>query len=237
MCTRQLLISLAAASIMSAPASASALIAGTKGAVFTALDTSTQGTMLVGKSEASQGLTFAGIISLAVYRNTFGNLDFYYQYERTGAGTNDSDAIETITGSNFAGYSVDAFYSDADVDGSGFFKASTNNGAPATAQRNLSGSVVGIDFASSNPLADHEVSSTYVFRTDAKVFLPGTFGVIDGSTVAGVGYRPAASPVPEASTWAMMLLGFGGIGTMMRASRTRRATKPMPDYGNVGDRI
>ncbi|WP_254601855.1 PEP-CTERM sorting domain-containing protein [Sphingomonas bacterium] len=182
----------------------------------------TQGMLLVSKSSAAQGLTFAGITNLAVYQNTLGTLDFYYQFERTGAGTIASDAIETITGSSFVNYVVDALVNDADPDGAGAFEASTNVGAVATAQRNDSGSVVGIDFASANPVADNEISATYIFRTNATNYALGTFGVIDGSTISGQGFQPAAAAaVPEASTWAMMLMGFGGLGAVMRGRRTR----------------
>jgi hypothetical protein len=34
---------------------------------------------------------------------------------------------------------------------------------------------------------------------------------------------PLSSPVPEPATWAMMIIGFGAVGTMVRSSR-RRAT-------------
>jgi hypothetical protein len=216
------------------PAGASVLLASTKGTTFTAIDLSTQGTLLAAKTESAQGLTFAGTISLAVYRNTLGTLDFYYQYARTGAGTVASDAIETLTGSSFAGFKVDALFSDADPDAAGIFQAGTNVGDPATAQRNASGSVIGVDFASANPVGDTEISSTYIFRTDATVYLPGTYGVIDGSTVSGTGYQPTTSAVPEPSTWALMLLGFGGLGGAMRASRGRKPTNDMPKFGSAG---
>jgi len=32
-------------------------------------------------------------------------------------------------------------------------------------------------------------------------------------------YDPAPGAVPEVSTWAMMLLGFGGLGAMLRRRR------------------
>lgn len=214
-----------------APASATVLIASTKGTTFSLIDLATQGTLLASKSESAQGLTFAGTMYLAVYRNTLGTLDFYYQYARSGAGTLASDAIETLTGSSFSGFDVDALYTDADPDAAGIFQAGTNFGAVATAQRNASGSVVGVDFASANPVAGQEISSTYIFRTDAKVYLPGTFGVIDGSTVSGTGYQPTASAVPEPASWAMMLLGFGGLGGAMRAGR-RKTTVTMPTFGS-----
>ena len=41
-----------------------------------------------------------------------------------------------------------------------------------------------------------------------------------GGIPAGLGVRLDSGAVPEASTWAMMLMGFGGLGAMLR--RTRR---------------
>ena len=228
MIIRSVLISGLLMSAAASPVSSAVLTAATKGTAFTEIDPTTQGTLLASKTEAAQGLTFAGAISLAVYRNTLGTLDFYYQYARSGAGTTASDAIETMTGSSFSGFAVDALFTDADPDQAGIFQTSTNVGAPATAQRNASGSVVGIEFASTNPVADSEISSTYIFRTDATAFIPGTYGVIDGSTVSGTGYQPAVSAVPEPASWAMMLLGFGALGGTMRAGRARKASQNSP---------
>ena len=205
------------AGTFSGVASATVLLPATSNVAFQAFNTATQGTLLASKVSSNEGLTFAGDTRLAVYQNTLGTLDFYYQFARTGAGTTASDAIETITGSSYLGYNVSAFYSDADLDSTGVFTASDNDGALATAQRNRSGSVVGIDFDPNNPVAGNQISATYIFRTDATNFSAGTFGVIDGSTVSGMGYQPAA--VPEISTWAMMLVGFGGMGAVMRRRR------------------
>ena len=35
-------------------------------------------------------------------------------------------------------------------------------------------------------------------------------------------YTFSASAIPEPATWLMLLLGFGGVGASMRASRYRR---------------
>jgi PEP-CTERM motif-containing protein len=50
--------------------------------------------------------------------------------------------------------------------------------------------------------------------SSADDFAAGDFFSASGST----------GGVPEASTWALMLLGFGGVGATLRASRRRQAT-------------
>lgn len=222
------LIAITISSTSIAPAMATAVMPATDGVSFSAFDVGTQGTLLASKSVAAQGLTFAGVTNLAVYQNAIGTLDFYYQFIRTGAGTSASDAVEKITGGNFSNYLVDAFSTDADIDGGGIFTASDNAGAAATAGRSLSGGVLAVNFAPSNPVADSETSATYIFRTDATKFVLGTFGVIDGSTISGQGYQPASSAVPEPSSWALMVIGFGGLGMAMRGGRARKAHGQLP---------
>lgn len=39
----------------------------------------------------------------------------------------------------------------------------------------------------------------------------------------GLTVGPGVSVVPEPATWAMMLIGFGGLGAMMRSQRDKRA--------------
>jgi len=216
----QLLIASALLGLAATPSLATIVPPATGGVAITAFDTSTQGTLLDSNVLTGQSLTFAGSMAVAVYRNTLGTLDFYYQFARTGAGTQNSDAVERITGANFAGYTVDALFSDADLDGAGIFTASNNPGAAATARRNLDGGVVGVDLDPSNPLAGTEISSTYIFRTNATEYEAGTFGVIDGSSFQGISYQPTGA-VPEPATWAMFILGFGAAGAAMRRGRKR----------------
>jgi hypothetical protein len=42
---------------------------------------------------------------------------------------------------------------------------------------------------------------------------------------ATTNFRTATAPVPEPATWAMMLLGFAGIGAALRSTRSRRAAR------------
>lgn len=55
-------------------------------------------------------------------------------------------------------------------------------------------------------------------------FSTGTFvlGAGDGSPA---GFLEVSVPVPEPATWAMMLLGFFGVGAMMRHGQRVRSTK------------
>ena len=214
----QLLVASALLGLMASPGLATVVPVASAGIPIAAFDSSTQGSLLASDVITGQSLTFAGSLAVAVYRNTGGTLDFYYQFSRTGAGTTNSDAVESITGANFAGYSVDAFFSDADLDGAGIFTASNNPGAAATARRNLDGGVVGVNFDPSNPLGGTEVSATYIFRTNARDYAPGTFGVLDGSSLQGTAYQPTGA-VPEPATWAMFILGFGAAGTALRRNR------------------
>lgn len=77
-----------------------------------------------------------------------------------------------------------------------------------------------------------ETNSAYRITMDAQVsavFGSGTawvdpfFGVPDGYTISfsdGIGNAPLVTAVPEPTTWAMMVLGFAGIGLL--AYRRRR---------------
>jgi hypothetical protein len=57
----------------------------------------------------------------------------------------------------------------------------------------------------------------------------GDFGVTTGSTLTGEesgtfkwGITEAAPAVPEPANWALMIMGFGGVGVMLRAKRSDR---------------
>lgn len=65
----------------------------------------------------------------------------------------------------------------------------------------------------------------------APTFLTGNFPLFDFDTRGAAGrltISNLSSAVPEPSTWAMMLLGFGAIGASMRRRRHRASAIPAP---------
>ena len=159
-------------------------------------------------------------------QNTLGTLDFYYQVAITSINT--GDEVFNLTASNFLGFTVDALVDTTDFDGGGIFTAANNPnlqgpaGSTTTASRNGSGSVVRADFGANGLEGAGQTSATYIFRTNATNYnLGGTFTTQDGSVAQRANFSPTGA-VPEPGTWAMMLLGFGGMGIAMR--RRRRST-------------
>jgi PEP-CTERM motif len=218
---KKLLLStaLVLSAIAASPAQAVIIAPGTSGLIFTPFVSATQGVRLASTSVPLTGLTFSTIMRSAVYRNTLGTVDFYYQVARTGAGTAASDMIDAFTAANFRGFTVDGFVSAADPDGINFFTAANNPPSSTTRTgRNANGGVLQTDFGT-NGLSGTETSATYIFRTNAVNFKQGTFGIIDGSSVAGLAFAPAG--VPEPAAWSLMIGGFGLIGAAMRRRSSR----------------
>ncbi|MFD1611298.1 PEPxxWA-CTERM sorting domain-containing protein [Sphingomonas tabacisoli] len=210
---------LAAAVFAAFPAQAAQVFPGNgiggPGATIDLFDATTRGTLLAYSETSGSALTFATKFRSAVYRNTDGRLDFYYQVERTGAGSAGDNAIQSFTAANFGSFDVFAFRDGSDFDGAGGFLPAGNPGTfTSSANRSFDGNVMGVNFGPNN-LVGTENSTTYIFRTNAFAFTAGTFGVIDGSTIQGPTFAPR---VPEPATWAMMLAGFGAMGIAMRRS-------------------
>lgn len=219
---------MATAFVIAVPASAATLVAGTTGVAPTVGVPTGQGTLLASQVFSGQAFTFAATFNQAVYLNAAGTLDFYFQVIRTGAGSISNQEIRSFTISDFGSYLVDGYASGPDPDGAGLFIAAANpnlaNGTPSpsttTFGRSPSGSVVTVEFGA-NGLTGTENSATYIFRTNATAYNnQGTFGIIDGSTLQGLTFQPIAA-VPEPATWAMMLVGFGGIGMGLRRRKPR----------------
>ena len=212
-------------------AQAATLIPDATGVGFTAFDAATRGTRLDRRETGTTGATtYTGNLRSAVYRNTLGTLDFYYQVAI--ATINVGDEVFNLTASSFLGFTVDALVDTTDFDGGGnanIFEAANNPntgagpaGSTTTASRNGSGSVVRADFGLNGLEAAGQTSATYIFRTNATDYdSGGTFTTQDGSTAQRSNFRPIAA-VPEPATWGMMLLGFGAIGGAARYRRRKR---------------
>ncbi len=224
-----IIAALAGASIFAAaPASATVLVAGSPTAVtFSAFDTTTRGSVVAGTftSQAGQSPTIAGVLTAAVYLNSFNTLDFYFQVARTGPGTSGSNMIDALNVSNYTGYSVDALVSgDGSFDGAGGFVNTFNpdeNGASisTTSVQLTTGGVVQIGFGP-NGLANTENSAIYILRTNAVNTNQLGFAVVTNSTGFNVSaFQPVAPSVPEPATWGMLLVGFGLVGAATRRSR------------------
>lgn len=216
-------------SALAAPAQATILVNGSTMQPTQPVPPGTQGTALATQSFSGTALTFAATFNQAVYLNSLGTLDFLYQVVRTGPGSAANNEIRSFTVGNFDGFTVDALVNGMDFDGAGPFVAVNNpalfNGTPSgsttTFGRSADGNILTTEFGL-NGLTGTENSVTYIFRTNATNFNNlGFFGIIDGSTLQGRTFAPTAA-VPEPGTWAMMLVGFAGIGLSMR--RRRRAT-------------
>ncbi len=219
-----LALALTTSSLIATPAMAADLLPDAVGTQFTAFDGTTRGTLLASTETGTTGATtYTGFLRSAVYLNTLGTLDFYYQVAISTIAP--GDEVFNLTASNFMGYSVNALVDGTDFDGAGIFTAANNPnlqgppGSTTTASRNGSGSVVRADFGSNGLEAGGQTSATYIFRTNATNYnTGGTFTTQDGSVAQRANFAPAAA-VPEPATWAMMLLGFGVIGTSMRRRR------------------
>lgn len=217
-------VAIASAALFAAtPSQAAELIAGSTGVGPTTGVPAGQGTLLASQVFSGQAFTFAATFNQAVYRNTAGTLDFYFQVLRTGAGTISNQEIRSFTISNLDSFFVDGYASAGDPDGAGIFVAAANptlaNGTPSgsttTFGRSPSGQVVTVEFGA-NGLTGTENSATYIFRTNATAFNgQGTFGIIDGSTLQGLTFQPI-SAVPEPASWAMMIFGMGAVGGALR---------------------
>lgn len=159
--------------------------------------------------------TFSGIARSAVFQDTAtGFLSFLYQFTN---GSLSPENIGRITGSAFNGYTTDVFQSASA--GFGFFETGTQGAS--TADRGLSGDVLGFNFAVGNRLTPGETSFVLQVRTNASNYTTGFMGVIDGSAGAAMAFAPTA-PIPEPQTYAMMLAGLGLVGFMIRRRRADR---------------
>ena len=82
--------------------------------------------------------------------------------------------------------------------------------APDLVDRDTPGHTIGFSWAETGGLVVGAASDLLLIDTNATRFTTGSLAVINSETSDLAGYEP--SPVPEPATWAMMLIGFAGLG-------------------------
>jgi hypothetical protein len=154
---------------------------------------------------------FSGTIDEWVYEdtaNTFGSGDLTWVIQVVNS-ANSSDAMARVTAGNFATFMTDV---------------GDNGGAnaPSLVDRDTPGHTIGFSWAATGGLLAGQTSDLLMIDTNASRFTTGTLAVIDSQTSDLSAYEPSA--VPEPPTWAMMLLGFAGLGVAgYRGSRKSTA--------------
>jgi hypothetical protein len=81
-------------------------------------------------------------------------------------------------------------------------------------------SVLPIFFGPVGPLTFDSLTSDFIIQKIAGSTDPGTFGVINLGSIDGE--SRSFDAVPEPASWALMLMGFGGLGAVLRARRQHR---------------
>ena len=155
---------------------------------------------------------FSGTIDEWVYQdtaNSFGSGDLTWVIQVANSASS-TDAIARVTAGNFATFMTDV------GDNAGV-------NAPSLVDRDTPGHTLGFSWAPTGGLLAGETSDLLFIDTNASRFTTGTLAVIDSETSDLSGYEPSA--VPEPATWAMMLIGFAGLGVAgYRGSRRSAAS-------------
>jgi hypothetical protein len=177
------------------------------------------GTLLADETEPFSYTTTAGTnsgtITSAVFMETGGTLDFYYQVWNSSAS---ATALQRETDVNFGPTSVSLAYSIDSSNLDGVFVDGTV--APVSGDLNATGTVVGFSFFPPiiPGIAPGTTTNVLVVSTTATTYGNGNANVIDGGVDTVAAYQPG-SPVPEPMS--MFLFG-GGLLALGGFSRLRK---------------
>jgi hypothetical protein len=143
-------------------------------------------------------------------------LDFYYQFTNNASSKN---GIERFTGYDFSSIGASAVSVYQTAAAFDIFAVGTEKSDYA--DRTIRG-VIGFNFIPNefSKIEPGTTSFTQIIRTNARDYTSGNFGLLDGIGDNAVGF---AAAVPEPESYAMMLIGLGMIGTIIRRRKAKQA--------------
>jgi len=173
-------------------------------------------------SFATTGGTTSGTIISAVYKNSSGTLDFYYQVMNSATS---ATAIARVTDTSFAGFTT---WTGFRTDAVGPFAAGSV--VYITADSDALGNVLGFSFNPPNTakILPGLTSDIMVISTNATAFTAGNTSVIDGGAVTVAALEPSSAGPPGPLTITTTSVAGGTVGKAY--SQTLTATGGSPPY-------
>ena len=161
----------------------------------------------------------SGELRTAVYRNSTGTLDFYYQVVNNATS---ATALARESNANYAGFDTQTGFR---LDGSSLPDTIFTDGGviPFTVDRSGSGIVVGFNFGplDLDRILPGTTSAVLVISTNAMNYTAGIAAIIDGGTATVSAFQPD-EVIPEPGTY-MMLAGGVGMLFLRRIMMSRKA--------------
>lgn len=174
------------------------------------------GTLLDSAITPINNTSYNGTARAAVY-DTGTGLDFYYQFTNNLSSQNGIERFSMYDFSSLGATTVDVFQTSAAF---GIFTTGTetSDGADRTGF-----GVIGFSFIpnANSKINPGTTSFTQIIRTNARQYTTGNFGLLDGIGDNAEGF--AVSAVPESESYAMLLVGLGLIGTIIRRRDSNQA--------------